>query len=55
VIRNGDDARTSFVIQTTLMAAEEAAMALIQLVEPDQATGKTKEIYDTMLKNSGVI
>ncbi len=30
-------------------------MALIQLVEPDQATGQTKEIYDTMLKNAGVI
>ena len=30
-------------------------MALIQIVEPDEATGQTKEIYDTMLKNAGVI
>ena len=30
-------------------------MALIQLVEPDQATGQTRKIYDTMLKNAGVI
>ncbi len=30
-------------------------MALIQIVEPDKAQGKTREIYDTMLKNAGVI
>jgi len=30
-------------------------MALVQIVEPDKAEGQAKEIYDTMLKNAGVI
>lgn len=30
-------------------------MALIQTVEPDEAEGKVKEIYDTMQKNAGTI
>ncbi len=30
-------------------------MALIEFVKPDKAQGQTKEIYDTMLKNAGVI
>jgi len=30
-------------------------MALIKTVEPDQATGQTREIYDTMLKTAGTI
>ena len=30
-------------------------MALIQIVEPDNAEGKVKEIYDFMQKNAGVI
>ncbi|UCF93607.1 MAG: hypothetical protein JSW39_05445 [Desulfobacterales bacterium] len=30
-------------------------MPLIQFVEPDKAQGQAKEIYDTMLKNAGVI
>ena len=30
-------------------------MALIQLVEPDNATGQAKKIYDTMQELAGVI
>jgi len=30
-------------------------MALIQFVKPDKAQGQAKEIYDTMLKNAGVV
>ena len=37
------------------MTAKERTMALIQFVKPDKAQGQAKEIYDTMLKNAGVV
>jgi alkylhydroperoxidase family enzyme len=46
---------TFFSAQTTIFTQKEKTMPLIQTVEPDQAEGKAKEIYDFMQKNAGVI